>query len=220
VDNWAELELLIEELRSANQERWTRMEAMRLQLAGLQPHLDVISRQYEALEIERHLREMNDRLLGGLGNVEVVHSGMGIEFIAALIWPASLGPAEADDGPEESAICRIEVWLGPGLQDGRARIRIAGAKRLEAVLPTSSERFRVALLSVFRNPQMVLQPASGVSDDEQGADETAQAEPAPDEVSAGETAQAEPAPDEVSAGETAGDGEEHPSSESGRVGQG
>jgi hypothetical protein len=173
VDDWAELEQLIEELRSANQERWTLMETTRQQLAGLQPHLDVISRQYEALEIERHLREMNERLLGGLGNVEVVQSGMGIEFIAALIWPASLGPAEADNSPEEGTICRIEVWLGPGLQDGRARIRIAGAKRLEAVLPTTSERFRIALLSVFRNPQMVRQPVSGATEEEQGSPSSA-----------------------------------------------
>ncbi len=35
---------------------------------------------------------------------------------------------------------------------------IAGSKRLEAVLPTSLERFRAALLAVFKNPAFLLRP--------------------------------------------------------------
>ncbi|MGI8549522.1 MAG: hypothetical protein ACR2PL_01820, partial [Dehalococcoidia bacterium] len=45
--------------------------------------------------------------------------------------------------------------LGPDLPTGRTRIRISGAKKMEATLPTSVERFRAALLTVFRNPQFV-----------------------------------------------------------------
>ncbi len=159
MDDWPELDALIQELREANEERWRRTDELRQQLAGLQPQLEVISRQFQDLRIDEHLRSINDRMLGGLGSVEIVQGGVGIEYAAALVWPGHVHPqGEADDSAQES-MYRIEVWLGPGLQDGRARIRIAGSKRLEAFLPTSGERFRSALLTVFRDPQRVSRPA-------------------------------------------------------------
>jgi hypothetical protein len=154
MDDWAELDALVEELRQEDVERWHQLDELRIQLGTLQPISEVITRQFSELQVDAHLGAINDRLLGGFGSVEVVHSGAGIEYAAALVWPAHVGP-HAPPEESEGGVYRIEVWLGPNLQDGRARIRIEGAKRLEATLPTSSGRFRAALLTVFRNPQFV-----------------------------------------------------------------
>ena len=158
LEEWPELTELVEQVRTENGEGWQRTERLRQELGGLQPHLELVARQAAELDVEGHLRLLNEHLLAGLGNLESFHSGMGIERVTALAWPADLHPQPAGDQVTESGTYRIEVWLGPGLQDGRARIRIAGSKRLEAVLPTSPERFRSALLSVFRNPLFVASP--------------------------------------------------------------
>jgi hypothetical protein len=158
MDNWPELDALYEELRRENEEHWRRTDELRQKLAELQPQIDIISQQFGDLQVDQHLRSINDRLLAGLGSVEVIYGGVGIEYAAALVWPGhAQTQAEGDDSADE-AMYRIDVWLGPALEDGRARIRLVGAKRLEAFLPTSSERFRTALLTVFRNPQRVERP--------------------------------------------------------------
>jgi hypothetical protein len=158
MNDWPELDAVYAELRQANEERWRRTDELRQQLAELQPQIDVISRQFVDLRVDEHLRSINDRLLAGLGSVEVVYGGVGIEYAAALVWPGHAHPIEEIDGPSEDSMYRIDVWLGPTLEDGRARIRIVGAKRLEAVLPTNGERFRTALLMAFRNPQRLERP--------------------------------------------------------------
>jgi hypothetical protein len=160
MNDWPELDALVQELQQANEERWRKTDELRQQISGLQTQLGVITQQFEALQVDGHLRALNDRLLGGLGSIEIVHGGVGIEYAAALVWPGHVHPRSDDEQPVEESMYRIEVWLGPGLDDGRARIRIAGAKRLEAVLPTSGERFRSALLSVFSNPQRMARPVS------------------------------------------------------------
>ena len=188
MDDWPELDALIQELREANEERWRRTDDLRQQLAGLQPQLEVISRQFQDLRIDEHLRAINDRMLGGLGSVEIVQGGVGIEYAAALVWPGHVHPQDEANESVQESMYRIEVWLGPGLQDGRARIRIAGSKRLEAFLPTSGERFRSALLTVFRDPQRVIRPASDQATAQEqtshSEDELQRAEPEPEKPAA------------------------------------
>jgi hypothetical protein len=156
-DDWHELDLLVEELRAVHGESWQRTEQLRQQMSGLQPHLEIIAQQYEELAVASHLTTLNERLLAGMGSVELIESGMGFEHVAALVWPSQLDPRDLG-GRDKEGYFRIEVWMGPGLQDGRARVRLAGAKRLEATLPTNPERFRSALLAVFRDPQFVERP--------------------------------------------------------------
>jgi hypothetical protein len=159
MSDWPELDALYEELRRENEERWRRTDELRQRLAELQPQIDIISHQFSDLQVDQHLRSINDRLLAGLGSVEVVYGGVGIEYAAALVWPGHAHSQAVGDEAADEAMYRIDVWLGPALEDGRARIRITGAKRLEAPLPTSGERFRTALLTVFRNPQRIERPA-------------------------------------------------------------
>jgi hypothetical protein len=154
MDDWSELDDLVNELRQQHEERWQRLDDLRQQFSALQPHVDVIGRQVSDLAVDDHLHAVNQRLLGGLGSVETVRSGAGVEYIAALLWPAHIAPTAAPDAPGDG-VYRIEVWLGLGLEDGRPRIRISGSKRLEAVLPTTSARFRAALLAVLKSPQFV-----------------------------------------------------------------
>jgi hypothetical protein len=184
MDDWPELDELIQELQQANEERWQRTQELRQQLDGLQPQLELVELQFRALQVDEHLRLLNERALGGLGNVEVVHGGVGIEYAAALVWPPHIHPGVDGGQPDEEGVYRIDVWLGPGLQDGRGRIRIAGARRLEAVLPTSTERFRSALLSVFRDPQRVARPAGTETVETAGQQEA----PAGDDTAASEDA--------------------------------
>lgn len=173
VEEWPELTELVEQVRSDNAEGWQRTERLRQELGGLQPHLELIAAQFAELDIEGHLRLLNERLLAGMGNLESIHSGMGIERVAALAWPVDFHPQQTGEETARSGMFRIEVWMGPGLQDGRARIRIAGAKRLEAVLPTSAERFRTALLAVFRNPLFVASSSADGTQEEAPAQEQA-----------------------------------------------
>jgi hypothetical protein len=158
MEDWTELEELAGELRQQDEERWKQLDELRQQFEALQPHVEVIKRQFSELEVDAHLHALNQRLLGGLGSVEMIHSGAGLEYIAALVWPAHVSPQAAPEGAAAEGAYRIEVWLGPGLQDGRPRIRISGSKRLEAVLPTTTARFRSALLSVFQAPQFIARP--------------------------------------------------------------
>jgi len=174
-EDWPELAELIARIEEGAAEGWQRASQVRAQAAGLAPHVVGLAQQFVDLGVDVHLRQLNERLLGGLGSVELVEGGMGVERIAALVWPADIHPQPASSEAEQGeGLYRIEVWLGPGLQDGRARIRIAGAKRLEAVLPTSAERFRAALLSVFQSPMFVQRPPAEETDgDEVSTDEDA-----------------------------------------------
>jgi hypothetical protein len=152
---------LVAQIREENSVGWQRSMAVRAQASALQAHIELIAGQYDALQIENCLRDLNQELLAGLGNVELVHAGMGLERVAALTWPADIHPrASAETERPEDGVYRVEIWLGPALEDGKAKIRIAGAKRLEAALPTSSDRFRSALLAVFHNPLFLARPAA------------------------------------------------------------
>ena len=125
MDDWPELDALVEELQQANEERWKTAQDLRQQLQMLQPSKSRCYRaSLKALQVDAHLRLLNERLLAGLGSVELIHAGTGIEYVAALVWPAHVHPGERAGEPEVGEVCRIEVWLGPNLEDGHARIRI------------------------------------------------------------------------------------------------
>lgn len=177
MDDWSELEELVNDLEQRYEERWRQLAELRQQMAALQSHLEIIRRQFDELEVDAHLQALNQKLLGGLGSVEMIHSGAGIEYIAALVWPAHIVPQDIQDASEDG-VYRIEVWLGPSLEDGRPRIRISGSKRLEALLPTSSNRFRSALLTVFQSPMFIVRPESDISEQEVGAAEPSGSEAA------------------------------------------
>src|SRR4051794_33798656 len=109
MNEWPELDALVQELREANEERWKTAEELRQQLQALQPHVEVLSRQFEDLQVDAHLRLLNERMLAGLGSVELVHAGTGIEFLAALVWPAHVHPAETAHESSTGEVYRIEV---------------------------------------------------------------------------------------------------------------
>src|SRR5712692_7412077 len=111
MDDWPELEALIQELQQANEDRWRRTQELRQQLDGLQPHLELIEQQFRALQVDEHLRLLNDRALGGLGSVEIVHGGVGIEYAAALVWPPHVHPQVEGEQTDEECLFRIDVWL-------------------------------------------------------------------------------------------------------------
>lgn len=164
---WPELDALLEEMQAEDAERWQAAQELRKHFEQLQPQIQVVAQQYETLQVQASLQALNDRLLSGMGTVELVHSGVGIEFIASLVWPAYVDPRGAAEESAKEGLYRIEVWLGPGMQDGQPRIRISGEKRLEAKLPTSTERFRAALISVFRNPRFAPREAPAEAPDQE-----------------------------------------------------
>jgi hypothetical protein len=149
---WEELEQLCNELQEAGDawtERRSRIDAER---AAIQPVIDQLEQHYTALAVEATLEEVRGQLLGGGGMMQRMHSTYGLERLAALWWPAAVDPRPDLAGKEGEY--RVEVWLGVGEQ-GRPRVRIVGERRLEAVLPVSTEKFRSALLSAVRQPAFV-----------------------------------------------------------------
>ena len=156
--DWPELAQLVSEIIELDAEGWRRSSEVRSQANSLSLHVAAVEQCFTELDIGSHLRILNERLLAGVGSVELVEGGMGIERIASLVWPSEIHPQPTPGSEQAAGMYRIEVWLGPGPQDGKPRIRIAGTKRLEAVLPTSSERFRTALLAVFQNPAFLPRP--------------------------------------------------------------
>jgi len=63
---------------------------------------------------------------------------------------------------------RVEVFLHLG-PDGRGRIRVEGAKRLEAPLPTSRTRLRSVLLTAIQSPKFVEKAGAPSAEEEMPA---------------------------------------------------
>ncbi|MGI8550870.1 MAG: hypothetical protein ACR2PL_08810, partial [Dehalococcoidia bacterium] len=95
--DWPELDALFGELREQNEERWKQAEELREQFGRLGPQFETVGRQWDELQVRNLLQTLNERLLGGLGTLELVQSGGGIEFIAGLLWPPSIDPRAADE---------------------------------------------------------------------------------------------------------------------------
>jgi hypothetical protein len=154
-DTWQELDDLCTEVQALNAtwaERRTRLET---ELDALRPILDLLDRYHAELAAETALDAVRTRLLGGAGVIQQTSAAFGLERLAVLAWPAS-----ADPRPDLSGATgeyRVEVWLGVNEQ-GRARVRVVGAKRLEAVLPVPVEKFRAVLLGAIRAPAFTPYP--------------------------------------------------------------
>jgi hypothetical protein len=181
---WEELEQLCNELQEAGEawtERRSRIDAER---KAIQPVIDQLEQHYAALAVETALEEVREQLLGGAGVTQRMHSTYGLERLAALWWPAAVDP-RADLATAEGEY-RVEVWLGVSEQ-GRPRVRIAGERRLEAVLPVSTEKFRSALLSAVRRPAFVPYAREDAAPAAAGEDTTDKTATAPEtEATAGD----------------------------------
>ena len=162
-EEWPELDTLAAELREQSHEGWQQVDELRSQFEPLNAQKDLIASQCVELRVRELLQSINTRILGGLGTLEIVQAGAGLELIHGLVWSPHIDPRRHAD-EAEGTVYRIDVWLGLSLEDAKARVRIIGAKRLEATLPTSPERFRSALLAVLREPRLLTEnDATGAS---------------------------------------------------------
>jgi hypothetical protein len=149
---WDELERLCREIEETSSGAADRRERLRSEREALQPALEQIERFWQELAPEQALEQVRDRLLGGSALVQRVTAVYGLERVAALVWPAY-----ADPRPELAAAkgeYRVQVLLGLN-ERGRPRIRVTGAKRLEAILPVAPDKFRAVLLGAVRAPEHV-----------------------------------------------------------------
>lgn len=181
---WDELEQLCREIEQASGGAAERRARLRGEREALKPALEEIERFWQALAPEQALEQVRDQLLGGSALLERVTAVYGLERMAALVWPAS-----ADPRPELAAAkggYRVQVLLSLNEQ-GRPRIRVTGAKRLEAILPVAPEKFRAVLLGAVRAPEHVPLEETGDS-----AAERAGRAPADGERPAPSTSEAPP----------------------------
>jgi hypothetical protein len=148
-DAWEELDALCAEahaLDSAWSERHARLVA---EMESLRPILDLLNQHHQQLAPEQALEQVRERLLDGAGIIQQTSASFGLDRLVVLAWPAAADPRPELSG--KAGEYRVEVWLGINEQ-GRPRVRVVGAKRLEAVLPAPIARFRDVLLSAVRAP--------------------------------------------------------------------
>ncbi len=83
---WPELAQLASELENLGAVGWRRSSEVRSQADGLLLHIAAVEQCFGELEISAHLRLLNEHLLAGVGSVELVEGGMGVEReIASLV---------------------------------------------------------------------------------------------------------------------------------------
>lgn len=176
--DWPDLEGYREQLRADHVEWSERVSAVGAQLAALAPALVALAAQQRALGILDDLERLNEAVLGGAAVTQTLRLGYGLERYLVLFWPAALDPRPTLAQAAGDGEYRVEVYLHVG-PDGQPRIRVEGARRLEAPLPTSRARVRGVLLSAIQNPKLVV--AGGGAEDETGAvPPTERAQPAAD----------------------------------------
>ena len=152
--DWPELDAYREQLR-AEHAAWTeRLRAVQTQLAAVSPILAGIAAQYAALGIEEDIHRLCEEVLGGAGMVQRVRFDFDLERYVTLAWPAPADPRPELAAAHSEGEYRVDVWFGID-PDGRGRVRVEGAKRLEAPLPTSRERLRRVLLGAIQAPRYV-----------------------------------------------------------------
>ena len=177
MDEWAALEVLCVEAHGDTETLAKRREELGSYREQLRTLLEALAAAQQELQIDEHITHINDRFLLGGGMVQRWEVFGGLERVVTLAWPAAADPRpeRRDAGGEY----RLEVWLG--LHDnGRPRIRITGAKRLQALLPVSAENFRAALLAALREPTLAGREGEAPDTDDQSAEPSA-AETAPGE---------------------------------------
>lgn len=148
-ETWDALDELVAEIEAANSGWVEAREQRGRERAAFGTFVDQIDVHLRDFDPGGALDQIRERLLGGAGFVERVTTVYNLDRLFLLRWPAA-----ADPRPELAAAAgeyHIEVWLGLGEQF-RPRVRVVGAKRLEAPLPVSAEKFRSVLLSAVRHP--------------------------------------------------------------------
>jgi hypothetical protein len=174
-DSWDELDALCEELHGLDAEAAERRAHLAAELESMRPVLDLLDRHDTELAPAAALEAVRTRLLSGAGVIQRTAAAFGLDRLLVLAWPAG-----ADPRPDLSSAAgeyRVEVWLGLNEQ-GRARVRVIGAKRMEATLPVPLDRFRAVLLNAVRAPAFTPYPAT--QDDEARAESEPSSEPATD----------------------------------------
>src|SRR5262245_12517341 len=156
--DWPALDAYREQLRAEHAEWRERIDTLNTQLLGVQPILDTIAAQYAALGVEEDLLRLSQAVLGGAGMMQRVRFDYDLERFITLAWPAPTDPRPPLAQAQGEGEYRVDVWFGIG-PDGRGRVRVEGAKRLEAPLPTSRERLRAVLLAAVQSPRHVQPPS-------------------------------------------------------------
>lgn len=191
--DWPELDEYRERLRAEHAAWSERLTAVQSQLAHVRPALDRIAAQYAALGVEEDIVRLCEQVLGGAGMVQRVRFDFDLERYVTLAWPAAADPRPDLAAAHREGEYRVDVWFGLGA-DGRGRVRVEGAKRLEAPLPTSRARLRAVLLGAIQAPRHVPPPSA------ESAPETAEAGSPPgrtdDAAARPEQAETQPPPEE------------------------
>lgn len=188
-DEWEELETLCREIEEAGSpEAAERRNRLRAHLEALTPALDVVGQHVSALDPEGALARIRDRLLGGAGVIQQTVLEHGLDRLTVLAWGAAADPRPEMAGARGEY--QIEIWLGLS-ETGRPRVRVVGAKRLEAALPVAVEKFRSVLLGAVRAPKFSPYPAEEEHQPEGAAEAAEQAAAEPEPPSHPETAAAE-----------------------------
>ena len=151
-DAWEELDALCQELPAGDGSESDVRAQLKAQIETLRPALEALDRHSSDLRTEEALMLVRDRLLSGAAVIQHISFEYGLERSVAMIWPAALDPRP--DLAREGGEYRIEVWLRMG-EDGRPRVRVIGARRMEASLPVAREKFRAVLLGAVRAPAYV-----------------------------------------------------------------
>lgn len=163
---WAELEEHLAALRAEHAAYAEQMEALTQQTSIMRGVLEQLATYATTLGVEEDLIRLCDQVLGGLGTVQRLRSPLGFSHGVSLFWDAQTDPRPslARPGAPADYVVNVLLYLG---DDGRPRVRVEGAKRLEAPLPTSRTRLRGVLLQAIQNPRLVSQP--GAEPEEQPA---------------------------------------------------
>lgn len=220
MDQWEELEALVNELRAQN-EAWSKAtEALAAQLEGFGAVTEQIEQHYNDLAVQEALLALARRALNDAARLHSARLNYGLTRSAALVWYPMDDPRQALAEAPPEAHYSIEVRIGPryllgvtgdarAAGDQRVGILIEGEKQLFAVLPTTPEKFRAALLRAFQAPHYSGPPRGEEEAEAQPGAEAATEAP-PTEAATAEPAAAEAATgDETGAAVTA-DGHEAP----------
>ena len=159
VSDWPDLDAYQAQLREEHEDWAERLRAVQTQLATVRPMVAQITAQYDALGVEQDIGRLCEAVLGGAGMIQRVRFDFDLERYLTLVWPVKADPRPALAEAQGAGEYRVDVWFGIGA-DGRPRVRVEGAKRLEAPLPTSRERLRRVLLAAVQSPRHVLAAAS------------------------------------------------------------
>ncbi len=165
-DPWTEFDEYCAELEAAGAAEDERRAAMTAGLETLRPALDLLHRQHGEFEVEALLNQASQRLFGGIAVIERVTTSLALNVHYALQWPAFADPRP--DRRTADGEYAVQIWLGLDEQ-GRASVRVAGERRLQARLPVSIERFRAVLLTALREPAFIAAPETSPPEPESEA---------------------------------------------------